>query len=151
MSCICLYSEWISLDSYSGSLNSGETDSLTVNIDTSGMNFGTYNCNVIVTDLNRQVSIIPVVLKIIPIFLPAPINIEVIITDGNSYLSWDPVPGSEGYKIYRSADPYNGFIEIGTTSNTSYIDHVTGEKFFYTITAYYTETRVNNLESDMKQ
>ena len=53
------------------------------------------------------------------------------------HLSWQPVDGATFYHVYRSADPYSGFVEIGTPTETTFIDDAIGgsRMFFYYLTA----------------
>jgi hypothetical protein len=142
LSCICLYSYIISLDSYSGTLNGGESDTLNINFDTSQLDFGVYDYYLNVIKNNSTTISIPIRLRIIPLFLAAPLNVEIIISAGIVYLSWETVPGSEGYKIYRADNPDSEFVLIGDSPDNSFIDTAGSEKDFYRITAYYTETEV---------
>ncbi len=54
---------WIELDSYSGSLNPGETDEITITFDSNEIPIGDYACNLIIND-NRETTIIPVILHV---------------------------------------------------------------------------------------
>jgi len=144
LSCICLYSEWISLDSYAGTVDPGAIESLTVSLDSEGLDYGTYNCEIRITSSNRQVDIVPVQLSVIPVFLSAPENLEITASDLNTELTWDPVPGSVGYKIYRSDTPNSGFTEIASVPGTSYEESSGGIKYFYRVTAYFTRIRIMN-------
>lgn len=49
-------------------------------------------------------------------------------------LDWEPVAGAASYRIEASLDPYLGFTELGTTSNTEFSDP-TEEKKFYRVFA----------------
>jgi len=142
LSCICLYSDVISLDSYSGTLNGGESDTLNINFDTSHLDFGMHDYYLNVIKNNSAIISIPIRLRIIPLFLAAPLNVEIIISAGNVYLSWETVPGSEGYKIFRADSPDSEFDLIGDSPDNSFIDTAGTEKNFYRITAYYSETEV---------
>ncbi len=71
--------------------------------------------------------------------LEAPINVQIQIVGTEVQLSWDNVSGATKYHVFRSTDPYSGFTRItpypaGVGTN-SYIDTLTGEKYFYYITA----------------
>jgi len=54
---------WISLGSNEGQIPSGETDEIVVTFDTSEIDYGTYTCNIVVTDDLRNEYLIPVVLN----------------------------------------------------------------------------------------
>ncbi len=67
-----------------------------------------------------------------------PRDFMVISPDGlEVHLSWQPVTGATFYHIYRSADPYALFTEIGTTTEVTYVDDTIGgsKMFFYYLTA----------------
>ncbi|MBU4486239.1 MAG: carboxypeptidase regulatory-like domain-containing protein [Candidatus Delongbacteria bacterium] len=59
------------------------------------------------------------------------------VTASEVNLSWDAVSGATLYRVYRSVDPYSGFVEVATPSVNSYIDTdvIIGNKYFYYITA----------------
>jgi len=52
-------------------------------------------------------------------------------------LSWNAVTGATIYNIYRSANPYSGFVKIGESPTLTYTDNTIsgGNKYFYYITA----------------
>lgn len=65
-----------------------------------------------------------------------PYGITVIGND--VHLSWNAVSGATSYPIYRSEDPYTGFVKIDEAYTNSYIDVgvvATGKKYFYLLTA----------------
>lgn len=54
------YSEnWLELDSYSGEVEIGEMDTITLTIDPEGLENGDYTCDITITD-NRNITIVPV-------------------------------------------------------------------------------------------
>ena len=58
-------------------------------------------------------------------------------TDGIK-VTWEPVPGAEGYYVYRKTSG-SSWIRLGSVSSTSYTDNqnlVTGTKYIYTVRAY---------------
>ncbi|MDY6914825.1 MAG: C25 family cysteine peptidase [Candidatus Cloacimonadota bacterium] len=55
---------WITLDPMEGSLNSNETDEITVNFDTAEMEPGTYNCEILIST-NTSDTIVPVTLNLV--------------------------------------------------------------------------------------
>jgi hypothetical protein len=148
LSCICLSSEVINLENYSGVLAGGTSDTLDIDIDSSTLDFGTYNYEMTITENGHYITIIPIEIMVIPIFLPAPQNLQINVTAGVVFLSWEAVNGSEGYKIYRSIDSETGYIQIGTSSEPSFTDPSGSDLFFYRVTSYYTETRIGSLEND---
>ncbi len=52
-------------------------------------------------------------------------------------LTWDPVPGAMGYKIYRSELPDSGFYWVFTTELCSYEEYFWLPQLFYRISAEY--------------
>ncbi|MCK5759791.1 MAG: hypothetical protein KAH33_00760, partial [Candidatus Delongbacteria bacterium] len=63
-----------------------------------------------------------------------------VVDTGNGlemHLSWNYVAGATSYHIYRSADPYNDFDRIGTTTSNYFVDDTVGDSkmFFYYLTA----------------
>ncbi len=56
---------WISLDTYSGSIASGETDIVNVFFDTGDLEIADYDCALVITDDRREETIIPVTLTVI--------------------------------------------------------------------------------------
>ncbi|HNT52966.1 MAG TPA: hypothetical protein PKH19_06155, partial [Candidatus Syntrophosphaera sp.] len=52
-------------------------------------------------------------------------------------LTWDPVPGAVGYKIYRSELPDSGFYWVFTTELCSYEEYFWLPQLFYRISAEY--------------
>jgi len=69
--------------------------------------------------------------------LSEPQNPSIIKNEPSAVLSWDHVQGATVYRVYRSADPYSGFIQIGTSTSLSYEDSdlLPGNKYFYYVTA----------------
>jgi hypothetical protein len=70
------------------------------------------------------------------IILP-PENVTVFISADSTQLSWNEVSGASSYNIFRSADPYSGYVLIGNTSELYYADEsaATADKYFYYVTA----------------
>lgn len=73
----------------------------------------------------------------ISLFMDAPKNLQIVNTGSYSNLTWDLSSGAVMYHIYRSTDPYSGFVKIGTSSSNTYSDtDISGsDKYFYTVTA----------------
>jgi len=63
--------------------------------------------------------------------------ITVSVTSSEANISWDAVTGATYYRIYRSSDPYSGFVQINTSTTTNYqdMDVAVGNKYFYYVTA----------------
>ncbi|MFO7810655.1 MAG: hypothetical protein R6V47_04725 [Candidatus Delongbacteria bacterium] len=65
-----------------------------------------------------------------------------ISSDGQSNkIIWDDSPGAETYKIYRSTDPYSGFVVLGSVSVPEFTDmDISGsDMYFYRITAKHSQ------------
>ncbi len=45
-------------------------------------------------------------------------------------LSWSPVTGANSYRIESSDQPYNGFVQVGTSTSTSWSTAIEDRKFF---------------------
>lgn len=142
LGCICLYPDLISLESYTGTLSSGEVDSLTVTITADSVDFGIYSYQIKVSENGSVTHIIPVEVEVFPAYLAAPANLQISVTVSGSELSWEAVAGAEGYHIFRSDQPGSGFTQIGTTEATFFSDLNGSSRSFYRIIAYYTETEV---------
>lgn len=71
------------------------------------------------------------------LILNSPKGVTVNVLGTVALLEWQESLSAASYHIYRSSDPYSGFIQIGTSTNTSYIDdEISGsKKYFYIITA----------------
>ena len=56
-------------------------------------------------------------------------------------IDWNDVAGASLYRIYRSTNPYSGFSEIDTSPTSDYTDNdvLSGNKYFYKITADYSK------------
>jgi len=69
--------------------------------------------------------------------LTAPVNFTSSFSDANITLTWDPVSGATGYKIYSSDDPYGTFSidSTGTLIGTQWTAPVSDTKKFYKVTA----------------
>lgn len=69
--------------------------------------------------------------------LSAPANISIVAISNSANLDWDDVGGANNYIIYRSTDPYSGFSQIDTSPTSDYTDNdvLTGNRYFYRITA----------------
>jgi len=68
-----------------------------------------------------------------------PKDVQIEYFDNSTILSWTAVNGASGYKIYRSTNPYEGFVEIDTCLTPGYTDTILNgsTKYFYKVTAEY--------------
>jgi fibronectin type 3 domain-containing protein len=138
--CCNLNADWISLDTFAGFIETDETDSVEVIFNTSGLTVGTYTCSIRVQDNRRIETFIPVTLYVESAPPQTPANLTISIENNNVILNWDSIPEAESYYIYRSIDPFNGFIQIGYSDLSSYNDVNAGseKKYYYYVTSYNT-------------
>lgn len=62
-------------------------------------------------------------------------SISISYDSGNAILNWTSEPAHDNYKIYRSDTPYGGFIEIGTSTVTTWSEPASGIHNFYRVTS----------------
>ena len=62
-------------------------------------------------------------------------QVNVIKTASGVRISWDAVQGATSYLVYRSFDPYDGFVYFGSTSSLFINDNQTLDKAFYRVKA----------------
>ena len=138
--CFNLNADWISLDTLAGFIEAGETDSVEVIFNTSGLTVGTYTCSIRVQDDRRIETFIPVTLYVESAPPQTPANLTISIENNDVILNWDSIPEVDGYYIYRSNNPFIGFIQIGYSDLSSYNDVNAGseKKYFYYVTSYHT-------------
>ncbi len=69
--------------------------------------------------------------------LGAPANVNISYSSGNVTISWSPVSGAAGYKVYSSSSPYGSFTldSSGVFNGTQWTAAVSLTKKFYYITA----------------
>ena len=69
--------------------------------------------------------------------LTTPLNPEIVVSESEANLTWEAVSGTTIYNIFRSTEPYSGFVQIGTSQTLDYQDtDVSGStKYFYYVTA----------------
>ncbi len=56
-------------------------------------------------------------------------------TGGGAVIQWNAVTGAQEYLIFRSNDPYSGFVQIGTSTLPSYTDAADLPQAFYRVQA----------------
>ncbi len=58
----------------------------------------------------------------------------------NIFIRWNPVDGAYNYLIERSDNPINNFVQIKSTTNTSYSDYTINANssiaYYYRVRAY---------------
>jgi uncharacterized protein (TIGR02145 family) len=78
--------------------------------------------------------------EIPPAVVPnTPANVSGSAVSQNSItISWPPVSGAAGYRIYRGTSPFGSYTHIGTTSATSYTDDglSANTTYYYKVLAY---------------
>ncbi|MCK4980624.1 MAG: hypothetical protein KAS62_09515, partial [Candidatus Delongbacteria bacterium] len=131
--------EWLSLDATTGSIAGSGTDVIAATCDAAGLELGVYTADIIISsnDPDESTKILPVTFTVSDAVLPPENPATTTVTATEANLSWDAVAGATIYYIYRSTDPYSGFVQIGTSATPDYQDSdVTGSnKYFYYITA----------------
>ena len=131
---------WLTINSNaSGSVTPSGSNIINLTCDAAGLQEGTYNANITINsnDIVEPTLILPVIFTVSDV-LSAPLNVTVIsVSPSESQLAWDAVSGATLYKIYRSADPYSGFLFLSTSVTNTYTDTSVsaGNKYFYYITA----------------
>lgn len=63
-----------------------------------------------------------------------PQNPRLILENGNTVFSWDPILGADYYTVSASLDPNSQFEYLGTTTGTTWMEAV-GDKKFYRVIA----------------
>ncbi|MCK4978906.1 MAG: hypothetical protein KAS62_00850, partial [Candidatus Delongbacteria bacterium] len=133
-----LLPQWLSLDPNSGTIIQSGSDLITATADASGLTYGSFNADIIITsnDPDESTLILPVKFTVTDM-LASPINVVPDANTSSCSLSWNAVSGATIYNVYRSEDPYSGFTLIGSSGTNSYVDNdvLSGNKYFYQITA----------------
>ncbi|MDA3838357.1 MAG: M14 family zinc carboxypeptidase [Candidatus Delongbacteria bacterium] len=130
--------QWLSLDTVSGTIIQSGSDMVTATADATDLSYGSYYADIIISSNDPDESILMLPVKfMVTDLLSSPVNVIPNAATSSCSLSWDVVSGATVYKVYRSTDPYAGFVEIGTSGINSYIDNdvLTGNKYFYYVTA----------------
>ena len=68
----------------------------------------------------------------------APLALDITIVGNDAYLEWNPVPDALYYHLYRSLEPYSGYVELLTTPGSDYLDVgavLIDPELFYYVTA----------------
>jgi len=131
---------WMTLSPpLSGTLSPSDWTQLNFTCDSSGLSDGLYYADIIISsnDLNNPELKVTVELTVSQL-LSAPSNLRVLSASSSQVaLDWDPVAGASVYRIYRSSDPYSGFVFLNTSGTDSYTDTTVSaaNKFFYYVTA----------------
>ncbi len=133
---------WLKVEgdfSFSGSIPGGSSESVSVQIDATGLIEGVYNSNLLLqsNSATDPSILIPVQLNVGqggPV-LAAP-QVSVSLSGNLVLLQWNAVSGASGYKIYKSASPDGSFVLLGTTSSLQYSEAAESGMAFYRVTAH---------------
>jgi parallel beta-helix repeat protein len=130
--------EWLSLETYSGTVYPDSTEDITVYFDATELNGGDYSKYLIITsnDPDEPEIVVPVNLSVG--FVPdIPQNVTISVWNDSIHIIWDPVTGADSYKVYSSDNAFTGFTEdmSGAFDGTSWSAPITEEKKFYYVTA----------------
>ena len=79
------------------------------------------------------------------IFADTPTDVTISVIGTNINISWSDSTNADMFYIYRSTYPDSGFVKIDSVNVTTYIDSgaVTGNKYFYYVTAIVTVTDID--------
>lgn len=133
---------WLTLSPASGSLEPGESDTVTMNMDGWWAVSGDFAATCTFTTTNPNVGSydVPVIFHIAPPACDAPTNLQVIPTDYDyMHLSWDAPADTTGlveYRIYYGGNQ----THFATSDTTSYDDNVNAGQYCYTVRAYYSDS-----------
>jgi hypothetical protein len=60
------------------------------------------------------------------------------VSSGGIHISWAAVPDADGYYVYRGADPFGAFAQVGSSASTSYTNTglSAGAMYYYRVAAY---------------
>ncbi len=98
---------WISADPTSGQVGAGETDTVTLDLNSIDLDYGWYMCEVVV----NQSQACLVTLEVANLDPVPPDDLQITVYEDQLYLYWTEVPGATSYKVYSSGEPYSGFTE----------------------------------------
>lgn len=132
---------WLFSDILSGHLEYNEQSLITLTLDNSGMDPGSYYANVIITSNAGDDVTIPVIMNINYQQLLQPEIMETdISSDGDNFIfTWQEVPGATAYNVYSSPDPYTEFPSGWTLEYAgpalSWSTPLTGARKFFKVTA----------------
>jgi hypothetical protein len=70
--------------------------------------------------------------------IPAPANVSAIPGSGKVRITWSPVDGADGYRVYRAANGVWEKTPVARTSGTSHVSTslVNGITYSFTVAAY---------------
>jgi agmatine/peptidylarginine deiminase len=131
--------EWLNLEPpVSGTLSPSSGSALNYSCISNGLPAGKYYADIVISsnDQNNPQVKVPVKLTVSDM-LSAPLNLRLTgFSTSQAVLQWDEVSGVSVYNVYRSADPYSGFLKIGSSGTTAFTDNdANGNKYFYYVTS----------------
>ena len=132
---------WLTFNSATtGLVAGGGSNTINLTYDAIGLSLGDYEANITVAsdDPDEPSEVIVVTFTVGGTEPNAPENpATTTVTATEANLSWDAVSGATIYYIYRSTNPFSGFVQIGSSATPDYqdTDISTGNKYFYYITA----------------
>jgi len=150
---------WLSVSPLSGNISAGLSEDLTLTIDATNLNNGTYSANMIIANSNiyEPEIIIPINIEVTGSQYVPPANFNVTVDGYNAALTWD-IPGSEsaqrikqtnnetnnssrlnrnitGYNIYRNNEIITQIIDPVTVSYSD-VD-LDNDSYVYFMTSVY--------------
>ena len=134
-----IFKPWLELETNSGIVAGGETDSVAIVVDTEGLPIDTYYYEIALTsnDPIQLYTEIPVFLHVIEVDESVE-NLNISVDNNAITLSWDSAGENTLYSIYRSSVPYFSCEEgelIGQTTECVFIDEsaAIGDVYFYQV------------------
>ena len=126
---------WLSVSSSAGSVPPFNEEQLEVTFDTGEMPDGSYNGLIRINsnDPDESVLEIPVALEIG--WLDAVDDLVIFVSEDSMILQWSTVPEAAYYTVWQCDNPFDEYIQIGTTSSNSWFQAVTGEQQFFRVVA----------------
>ncbi len=133
---------WLTFNSPTSGLVAGSgSNTISLTYDSSDLPLGVYESDITVSsdDPDEPSEVIHVTFTVSAGSAPeVPANTTVVTATASEVnLGWDSVTGATSYNIYRSTEPYSGFVKIGTSGTNSYqdTDVSAGNRYFYYITS----------------
>ena len=128
---------WLEVSPMSGTLFEGQTEPLTVSLDATDLVEGEYTGTITVysNDPEHTVTDVPVTLTVGDTSLEPVSDLQATCAGGTLTLSWSPVAGATGYRIYSSADAYASYSFEDTVTETSWQTPCAGNRRFFYVTA----------------
>ena len=132
---------WLTLSPLSGTILPAGNNPITLDFDAAGLDLGIYTGTILVSsnDPDESSLMIPVTMNVIPEASIDPVtDLSILVTGTLAQLNWTAVPSAINYLIYRSANAYGSYSQIGSTASNFYFDLgvASGDtKYFYMVVA----------------